>query len=156
MNCIVNTSIILMGTMMGALTEAMVNVTGAVASGIAGAMDGKETEEKVARDIKQRLPEVDAKMKALIADIRKDIYAQLEQRRREMKPLLADPAFDVGPKIIEKYEFGVPKLTEELDDNTLAQYSQLLVSEDSRFAEMFKELTSWLSSLPKFSEKASV
>ena len=45
MNCIVNTSIILMGTMMGALTEAMVNVTGAMASGIAGAMDGKETEE---------------------------------------------------------------------------------------------------------------
>jgi hypothetical protein len=38
MNLIVNTSIILMSTLMGGLTEAMMNLTEAMASGVAGAL----------------------------------------------------------------------------------------------------------------------
>jgi len=149
MNCIMNTSIILMSTMMGAFTEVMINATGAMASGIAEALGGKEAGEKANKDIKQKLPEADEKMKKLISDIRKDIYKQMKQRGKEIKPLLSDPTFDVGPKIVEKYDFKLPKLTEELDDSTLAHYSKLLVSEDTNFAEMFKELTSWLGTLPQ-------
>ena len=70
-----------------------------------------------------------------------------------MKPLLSDSLFDTGPKIIEKYDFKLPKLTEELDDATLAQYTQLLTSGDPNFTEMFKELTTWLNSLPKSTDK---
>ena len=149
MNCIMNTSIILMSTMMGAFTEVMINATGAMASGIAEALGGKEAGEKANKDIKQKLPEADEKMKKLISDIRKDIYKQMKQRGKEIKPLLSDPTFDVGPKIVEKYDFKLPKLTEELDDSTLARYSKLLVSEDTSFAEMFKELTGWLGTLPQ-------
>ena len=69
--------------------------------------------------------------------------------------MLSDPAFDDGPKIIEKYDFKLPKLTQELDDNALAHYSQLLVSEDPRFAKMFRELTKWINSLPKLPEQTS-
>ena len=43
-------------------------------------------------------------------------------------------------------------LTQELDDNALSQYSQLLVSEDECFVKMFKELTEWINSLPKSNE----
>ena len=67
---------------------------------------------------------------------------------KKIKPLLSDQAFDVGPKIIEEYDFKLPKLTEELNDSALAQYTQLLVSEDPSFAKMFKELTSWMNTLP--------
>ena len=155
MNSVANTSIILMSTMMGAFTEVMVNATGAMASGIAGALGGEEAGEKVEKDFKQGKPEVDEKMKTMISDIRKDIYTQLEQKIKKMKPFLSDPAFDVGPKIIEKYEFKLPKLTEELDDIALAQYSKLLVGENPSFTEMFKELTEWLSSLPKNPEKTN-
>ena len=42
------------------------------------------------------------------------------------------------------------KLTEELDDNTIAQYAYLLVSEDPNFGKMFGELTEWMNTLPKF------
>jgi hypothetical protein len=91
----------------------------------------------------------------MISDIRKDIYAQMGQKRKELEPLLSDSIFEVGPKIIEKYDFKLPKLTQELDDTALAQYSQLLVGEDPRFAKMFKELTEWISSLPKPPEKTS-
>jgi hypothetical protein len=148
-NCMVNTSIILMSIMMGAFTQVMVSTAGAMASGMAEAMGGKEAGDKVNVEIKQKLPEVDEKMKAMISDIRKDIYAQMAQKSKELEPLLSDPAFEAGPKIVEKYDFKLPKLTQELDDNTLAKYSQLLVSEDKGFAKMFKELTEWINSLPK-------
>jgi hypothetical protein len=148
-NSMANTSVILMSTMMGAFTQVIVNATGAMASGMVEAMGGKEAGDQVNQEIKQKLPEVDEKMKAMISDIRKDIYSQMRQKKQELEPLLSDPAFEVGPRIIEKYDFKLPKLTQELDDNTLAQYSQLLVSEDTRFAEMFKELTKWINSLPK-------
>jgi F0F1-type ATP synthase membrane subunit b/b' len=148
-NSMVNTSVILMSTMMGAFAQVMVTATGALASGMAEAMGGKEEGDKVNGEIKQKIPEVDQKMKAMISDIRKDIYSQIGQKRKELEPFLSDSVFDGGPKIIEKYDFSLPKLTQELDDNVLAQYSQLLVSGDIRFAKMFKGLAKWLNSLPQ-------
>jgi len=155
MNSIINTTIILMSTMMDTFTEAMVNTTGAMASGMADAIVGKEASQKVNKEFRKKLPEADEKMKAMISEVRKDVYAQLEEKRKEMKSLLSDSAFDIGPKIVEKYDFRLPKLTEKLDDSTLAQYTQLLVSEDPRFAKMFKELTSWIEHTPKFPAKTS-
>ncbi len=148
-NSIANTSIILMSTMMGAFTQIIVNMTDSMASGIAEVMGGKESGNKISREIKRNLPEVDQKSEAMISDIRKEIYSQMSQKKQEMKLLLSDPAFDVGPKIISEYDFNLPKLSEELDDNALAKYSKLLINEDMRFAEMFKALTEWLSALPK-------
>jgi hypothetical protein len=153
MNLTANTSIILMSTMMGAFTKVMMDATGAMASGMVAAIGGKEAEEEVTKEIQQGQPGVDEKVKTLISDVRKDVYAQLAAKSKKTQPLLADPAFDVGLEIVEKYDFGLLKLTEELDDNALAQYVQLLVSEDASFVEMFKELTSWMSGLPEIPEK---
>ncbi len=154
LNAMANTSVLLMSTMMGAFTNLMINATSAMASGMAEAMGGKEAEDKVSQEIKQGAPEANEKIKAMITDIRKDIYSQMREKRREFESLLSDPAFDVGPGIIEKYDFKLPKLTEELDDNTIAQYSQLLLSEDVGFAKMFKELAEWIGSLPKPDEES--
>jgi uncharacterized membrane protein len=153
MNLVVNTSIILMATLMGGLSQVMVDTMGAAASGMAGAMGGEEAGEKVSQEIKQKRPEVDKKMKEMIADVRKDIYAQMAQKQNEIEPFLSDPVFDIGPQKVDKHQFDVPKLTEELDDATLAHYTQLLLTEDSAFSEMFKEITEWLNTLPKFPEQ---
>lgn len=149
LNAMANTSVLLMSTMMGAFTNLMVGATSAMASGMAEAMGEKEAQDKVSQEIKQGAPEVNEKIKAMISDIKKDIYGQMRDKKQEFESLLSDPAFDVGPGIIEKYDFKLPKLTEELDDNALSQYSQLLLSEDVRFAKMFKELAEWIGSLPK-------
>jgi F0F1-type ATP synthase membrane subunit b/b' len=146
---IANTSVILMSTMMGAFTQVLGSTIGAMASGMAEAMGGKEASDKVDQEIKKEQPELDAKMKSVISDIRKDIYSQMKEKKQELEQILSDPTFQVGPKIIEKYDFNLPNLTQELDDNTLSKYSQLLVNEDERFGKMFKELTEWVSSLPK-------
>jgi len=148
-NAMVNTSVILMSTMMGSFTQVIGSTMGAMASGMAEAMGGKEASNKVNQEINQGLPEIDGKMKAMISDLRKDIYSQMRQKRQELEPMLSDPVFKVGPEIIEKYDFNLPKLTQELDDNALTRYSQLLVSEDVRFGNMFKELTEWINSIPK-------
>ncbi len=153
MNAIVNTTIILMSTLMEGLTQMMIDTTGAMASGMAKAMGGEEAGKKVNREFKQNQPEVDEKVRSMISDVRKDVYAQLEQKRKEIETFLSDPSFDAGPKTIDEYDFKLPKLTEELDDKELAQYTRLLLSEDSDFAKMFGKLTSWLNSLPKFPEK---
>jgi len=141
--------------MMGAFAEVMMNTAGAMASGMAEAMSGKEAGEKVNKEFKQKLPEVNEKIKRMISEVRRDIYVQLAQKSKEIEPLLSDPAFDIGPKTIEKHDFKLPKLTEELDDTVLAQYTQLLASEDPSFTKMFKELTSWMNTLPKFPKKTA-
>lgn len=153
MNAMTNMSIILMSTLMGGLTQAMMETMGSMASEMAGAMAGEEQKEEVNNEFKQKRPEVDEKMKEMISDVRKDVYAQLEQKREEIEPYLSDAAFDLGPKIIDGYDFGLPKLTEELDDGSLVKYSQLLVGEDPKFTEMFEKLTNWMNNLPKLPDK---
>ena len=153
MNLVVNTSIILMSTLMGGLTQVMVDTVGAAASGMAGAMGGEEAGEEVSQEIEQKRPEVDKKMKEMISEIRKDIYSQMVQKQKEIEPFLSDPVFDIGPQSVDKHHFDLPKLTEELDDASLANYTQLLVTEDPAFSEMFKEITEWMNTLPKFPEQ---
>ena len=55
-------------------------------------------------------------------------------------PFLSNPAVDLGSIVIEKYNFELAKLTEELDDALVRAHALV----------MFEELTDWLSTLPKF------
>ncbi|MFB3889986.1 MAG: hypothetical protein ACE14S_10885 [Candidatus Bathyarchaeia archaeon] len=148
LNCITNTSLLLLSTFMGAFTEVMVTAAGNLAGGFAEAVN-QGAGDKVEKEFKQKRPEVDEKMKRMVSDMRKEMSAELEQKREEIKPLLSDSKFDAGPRIVERYDFGLPKLTEELDDDTFARYMLLMQNEDSRFAEMFKELADWMNELPK-------
>jgi outer membrane lipoprotein SlyB len=153
LNSVINTSIILMSSMMGGLSETLVNAGRVMVSGMAGAVGGKEAGEKVNEEFNQRLPEINEEMRKMISDLRKEVSVQLRQKIKEIGPLLSDPNYDIGPNTIEKYDFNLPKLTEELDDNTLAQYIQLLIKEEPGFTQMFKELVSWMNTLPDSAEK---
>jgi len=148
MNAVANTSIILMGTLMGGFSELMVNATGAMASGMAEAFGGEEAGEEVREKVKQEKPGVVERIRGMMSEMRAGIYEQIEQKRKEIEPFLSDPVFDLGPRKIDEYEFGLPKLTEELDDGALAQYVLLLESEDAKFGELFKALSEWMNSLP--------
>jgi hypothetical protein len=149
MNTIVNTSILLMSTLMGGFSELMVNVTSELASGMTEAFAGEKSGKEAREKVKEKLPEVNDKMRAMISDMRKDIYLQMEKKHEEIAPFMTDPVFDLGPQKVDTYDFGLPKLTSRLDDNTLAQYSYLLVNEDAKFVELFSQIMDWLNSLPK-------
>ena len=152
MNTIANTSILLMSTLMGGLSELMVNVTGELASGMTEALAGKKEAKEARKKVKQKLPEVNGKIMEMISSMRKDIYQQMEQKKKEIEPYLTDPLFDLGPQKVSSYNFGIPKLTEQLDDKTLAQYTYLLVSENATFVDLFGQLMEWLNKLPKTPE----
>jgi F0F1-type ATP synthase membrane subunit b/b' len=147
-NSIVNITIIMMSVMMGAFSQVMVSATSAMASGITEAFAGKEEGAKAKDAVETKLPEVDEKMKQMVSDIRTEMYSKMQQNRQEIAPFLADPVFDAGPRIIEEYDFNLPKLNQEIDDQTLTQYAQMITSDNQRFQEMFKQLTEWLNTLP--------
>jgi hypothetical protein len=148
-NTIINTSILLMGTLMGGLSEIMVNVTSEMAAGITEAFAGQKAGAETREKLTHKLPEVNDKMKAMISEMRKDIYAQMKAKEKDIAPFMNDPVFDLGPQTVDKYDFGIPKLTTNLDDDTLAKYSLLMIGEDAKFSELFAKLMDWLNSLPK-------
>jgi hypothetical protein len=69
MNAMVNTTVILLSTMMGAFSQIMVNTTSAMASGMAETFGGKEAGVKAKQEVEQKLPEVDEKMKVMVSDL---------------------------------------------------------------------------------------
>jgi hypothetical protein len=149
MNTVTNVSIILMGMLMGGFSEMMTSMTSAFAGGIAEAVGGQEAGEKARSEINKELPKINTEMKKVVSDMRKDIYLQMEQKKEKITPILSNPIFDKGPEIVDAYDFGIPKLTEQLDDEVLAQYTYLLLSENATFAKMFGELSEWMKSLPQ-------
>jgi len=153
LNTMMNTSIVIMSAMMGGMAQSMVEATGEMASEMVSEMEGEGAGKGIKEELSHKAPEVEEQMKEMISDVRRDIYSQMAQKKMEIEPLISDPAFDLGPEIVERYDFGVPKLTEELDDSSFAVYVQLLTREDQRFSEMFQHLTDWLNSLPKLPDK---
>ncbi len=153
MNSVINTSIILMSTLLDGFGELVIGATTTMASGMAEVVGGERAKQETEKEFKQKLPQVTEKMRFMISDVRKGLYEQIEQKRKEVEPLLSDPVFDLGPEAIEKYDFGIPKLTQELEDDTLAQYTYLLLSEDAKFGELFAQLGDWMNSLPQFPGK---
>ncbi|GEM_PF-1045674 len=149
MNTMANTGIIMMVTLMDGFAQTMIGAAGAMASGMAEAFGDEETSDQVAEDIEDKMPEAKEQMMNMVSEVRQQLYEQMAQKADEIGPLLADRMFEKGPEIVEVYEFGLRKLTEELDDETIAEYAKLLVQEDKYFTEMFGELTAWMNSLPQ-------
>ena len=144
-----NTSILLMTSFMDGFAQIMTDTMGAMASGMAGAMGGEEAAEDVANEVRRNAADEEEKRRAAVCEERREVYAQIVQKRKRIEPLLQDPVFDIGPAIIERRDFGLPKMTEPLDDESMVAYSKLLVDEDPTFTEMFKELVEWVSKLPQ-------
>jgi hypothetical protein len=148
-NTMANTGIIMMVTLMDGFAQTMVEAAGAMASGMAEEFGTEEDANEVSEEIDQKMPEAREQMMGMVSEMRQQLYEQMAQKADEIGPLLSDRIFQKGPEIVEVYEFGLPKLTEQLDDETIAEYAKLLVQEDKYFTEMFGELTAWMNGLPQ-------
>lgn len=149
MNVMANTGVIMMVTLMDGFAQTMIGAAGAMASGMAGAMGSEEDADQVVEDFEKSAPEARERVMGMVSEMRNQLYGQMAQKAEEIAPLISDRIFDKGPEIVEVYEFGLPKLTEELDDETVAEYAKMLVQEDKYFTEMFGELTTWMNGLPQ-------
>ena len=144
MNLIANTNIILLSTLED-LADLMMDSMGAVAAGIAKAIDGEAVTDVY--EVEQDPPVVNEKVKAVVSEVRQDVYRQMEDKKGSIEQFLPDPRFDDALKIVDAYEFKLPKLTEELDEATLTAYLQLLITENPKFNEMFKKLTTLMNEM---------
>ncbi len=144
LNLIANTNIILLSTLED-LADLMMDTMGAVAAEIAEAIDG-ETGKEV-HEVGQKEPRLNEKAKAVVSDVRQDVYRQMVQKKSSVEKFLPDPRFDDALKIVDAYEFNLPKLTEELKEEALTAYLQLLITEDPKFHEMFTKLTTLMNAI---------
>jgi hypothetical protein len=147
-NLITNHSMVFMGTFdeaFSAIADRMnENLGGRNSDSKSPATDGvlKEAGKVIA-------PEVLTQIGYAFAGIREEVASDLPNDATVFARYVQDPAFDRGIEIVDKYDFGRPKLTEKLTDEVLASYVFLLQSGDKELGKMFKELADWQGSLPK-------
>ena len=159
-NLVMNHSMILMSmfeeafsTLADKMTETLAKGTTAMAKALAeGLPRGSDASGTVDIDEKVKYeipPEVRTQIGYLFSEIREEIASQWPKNAIVFAQYVSAPAFDEGIKIVEKHDFGRPKLTEKLSDGTLASYVFLLQSGDKELGSMFKELADWQANLPK-------
>jgi hypothetical protein len=159
-NLIMNHSMIFMGMFEEAFSDIADRMTEALAEGGAAIADALRvalppgTEGPGTADIGERLrdgiaPDVRMQIEHMFAGIRDEIASQWPKNGHVFKQYVSSPAFDKGIEIVEKHDFGRPKLTEKLSDEVLVSYVFLLQSGDKEMGRMFRELADWQSGLPK-------
>ena len=158
-NLIKNHSMIFMGVFEEAFSTIAENMTEAMAAGsaaMAEALGGAagETEGSGAADSAKKLkgglaPDVRMQIGHVFSEIREEMDSQWPKSASVFKQYISSPAFDKGIQIVEKHDFGRPKLTEKLSDEMLASYVFLIQSGNAEAGKMFKELSEWQSGLPK-------
>jgi hypothetical protein len=147
-NLIMNHSMIFTGIFDEAFSAIADKMTEALGEGMSGSNSigtadlGKKAGKEVA-------PEVLIQIGYAFSGIREEMASEWPRDASVFAQYVSSPAFDRGIEIVEKYDFGRPKLTEKLTDEVLASYVFLLQSGDKELGKMFKELADWQSGLPK-------
>jgi len=152
-NLILNHSMIFMGmfeeafsTLAEKMTEAMSTGAAAIADALAGGTGASGAGKNVQKEV---APEVRDQIGHLFSGIREEMAEQWPKNASVFKQYISSPAFDKGIRIVERYDFGRPRITEKLSDEVLASYVFLVQSGNAEVAKMFKELSEWQSTLPK-------
>jgi len=140
------------------LVAKMAEVTVGMGDAIAGAMSeglsGGSHEGPAAKMPKEKVkpeiaPQASEEIKKMFAGLRDQVSSKMHEDSPEFRAYLKNPAFDQGIAIVEKYDFGRPRITEKLGDGDLTSYLLLLKSGDETLGKMFGELSQWQEGLPK-------
>jgi hypothetical protein len=147
LNIMCNTSILLMAMMTeafsGVFTEMAAGMAQAVTTGF-GASEKNSTDSQNIERVKTELPK---QMVEQVVQMKADMSAQLQAKKEEIGKMITDPKFDEGIAIAERYDFGVPKLTQDVDELSLLKYIALLKANDARCTKMFQELMEWMKNI---------
>jgi hypothetical protein len=94
-------------------------------------------------------PKVSAEVKNAFAQLRTEAKSQLKMNEGAFKQFVRNPAMEGGVRIVEKYDFGLRKITEQLSDADFASYMVLIQKEDPNLVKMLRELGEWQKGVPK-------
>ncbi|MCX6664156.1 MAG: hypothetical protein NTZ75_07905 [Euryarchaeota archaeon] len=149
LNVICNTSLLLMSAVTEAFSERFTKLSKemitAITTSLGNSEDATKDIHKKTDSLQKELPQ---QIREQLLAMKTDITTQLQEKKEKLGPLLADPIFDDGITIVERYKFGLPALTQDLDERSLLGYIALLRANDPRFTTMFQELLEWMKNLP--------
>jgi hypothetical protein len=150
LNIVCNTTILLLSMMTEAISgifssmsKEMVN---AFTTGFGAPEDTRGEINEKTKDVQQEIPK---QMREQVLSVKADIAAQLKEKKEQIIPILADKKFDEGIAIVERYEFGLPRLSCELDERALLGYLALMQQNNEQFTKMFQELLEWMKNVPQ-------
>lgn len=150
LNIMMNTSLL----MISLFTEAFSDVFSKMATGMVNAVTTSlGVPEENTKDMSEKMDSMKTELpKQLIEQIvtmKADINKQLASKKEEIQKIIGDPKFDEGITIVENYDFGLPKLYQDLDEISLFKYIALLKTNDPQFSKMFQELMEWMKNVPQ-------
>lgn len=149
LNVICNTSLLLMSAVTEAFSEMFTKLSKEMITAITTSLDNSEDAtkdiHKKTDNLQKELPQ---QIREQLLAMKTDITTQLQEKKETLGTLLTDPRFDDGITIVERYKFGLPALTQDLDERSLLGYIALLQANDPRFTTMFQELLEWMKNLP--------
>lgn len=129
-----------------AFTNLAEGMTKAVTTGLGTTeVDSQKTSRKI-KELKTTFPK--QVIKEMIS-MKKDINSQLAVKKQDLRKVIVDPAFDRGITIAERYSFGLPAVTNDLDEVSLLGYIALLKTNDPQCTKMFQELMEWMKDIPQ-------
>jgi len=133
LNIMLNTSILLMALMTDAFSDAFTGMASGMAHAVTAGVGGAEKE-----------PTTDESLRRTKTEFPKPMIIQMLQMIRGK---ITDPTFDIGITIAERYNAGVPPLTNDLDEQSLLRYLTLLKANDASCTKMFQELMEWMKTV---------
>jgi hypothetical protein len=150
MNLIMNTTILLMSTFVEAFSDAFTQMAKKMTTSVTDAIGASEEKSnEISEKFDQMKTEVPTQMIEMILSMKTDVDKQLSEKRDEIRKIIADPKFDEGITIAEKYDFGIPKMTQDIDELTLIRYIALLKANDQRCSQMLQDLLKWMKNVPQ-------
>jgi hypothetical protein len=155
-NLLMNFSMIMMGMFEGvfaALAAGMADALTKTADALTEAIDSGKGATHVERAKMGPGPEVNSKVREVFAGLRKEVAEGFSNKDAKFQAFIKNPAFDEGIKIVERHRLKVPSLTDHLSDSDLAEYVNLIQSEDPEVAKMMQELGEWQQTTPRFEIK---
>lgn len=118
----------------------------ALSTGFGAPEESKKGIQETTDNMEREIP---IELRKQLHEMKTDISKQMNEKKEQIIPLLADKRFDEGIAIVKRYEFGLPRLTSDLDERSLLGYIALLQEENEKFTKMFQELLEWMKNLPQ-------
>ena len=147
LNIMLNTSLLLMTLMTDAFSDVFARMATGMAKAVAAGV-GDPDKEPVTKEAIQRMKtEFPKQMITQMLQMKTDMKKQLRAKQDEIGKKIADPRFDAGITIAERYDVGVPNLTNDLDEQSLLCYITLLKGNDASCTKMFQELMAWMKTV---------
>lgn len=150
LNVISNTSILMMAMLTEIFSDTFSKLAAEMVQVVTTSLASTEEETKERRETMNGLTtELPKQMIKQVSELKADFTTQLKERKEEIGKMIVNPVFDQGIAIAEQYDFGIPRLTQELDERSILQYIALLKGNHPECITMVQHLIEWMNNLPK-------